>query len=188
MKLAGGVAGSVNCSPTPEFWLLSMSDTPQKGGKRPEFQIISRATSPIAVRGCSRRPFDLQPVVRKKVLRFKDTGQLRVGVTTVSPRQWSHFGAESYRNATQGAVCRCERWTIKKVECQRNDAFKLWDWRSKEFQPVHPKGNQSWIFSGRTDAEAKAPILWPPDVKSWLTGKDPDAGKDWRQKEKGQDG
>ena len=53
----------------------------------------------------------------------------------------------------------------------------------KEIQPVNPKGNQSWIFNGRTDAEA--PILWPPDVKNWLTGKDPDAGKDWRQEEKG---
>ena len=55
----------------------------------------------------------------------------------------------------------------------------------KEFQPVHPKGNQSWIFIRRTDAEAEAPILWPPDVKSWLIWKDPDAGKDWRQEEKG---
>ena len=50
----------------------------------------------------------------------------------------------------------------------------------KKIQPVHPKGNQSWIFIGRTDAEAEAPILWPPDVKNWFTGKDPDAGKDWR--------
>ena len=49
----------------------------------------------------------------------------------------------------------------------------------------HPKGNQSWIFIGRTDAEAETPILWPPDVKNWLTGKDPDAGRDWRQEEKG---
>ena len=56
---------------------------------------------------------------------------------------------------------------------------------SKEIQPVHPKGNQSWIFIGRTDAEAEAPILWPPDSKNWLTEKDPDAGKDWRQEEKG---
>ena len=55
----------------------------------------------------------------------------------------------------------------------------------KEIQPVHPKGNQSWIFIGRTDAEAEAPILWPPDVKNWLLRKDPDAGKDWRQEEKG---
>ena len=51
---------------------------------------------------------------------------------------------------------------------------------SKEIQPVHPKENQSWIFIGRTDAEAKSPILWPPDAKSWLIGKDPDAGKNWR--------
>ena len=55
----------------------------------------------------------------------------------------------------------------------------------KEIKPVNPKGNQSWIFIGRTDAEAEAPILRPPDVKNWLIGKDPDAGKDWRQEEKG---
>ena len=52
----------------------------------------------------------------------------------------------------------------------------------KEIQPVHPKWNQSWIFIGRTDVEAETPILWPPDVKNWLIGKDPDAGEDWRQK------
>ena len=56
---------------------------------------------------------------------------------------------------------------------------------SREIQPVHPKGNQSWIFLDRTDAEAESPILWPPDVKSWLIWKDPDAGKDWRQEDKG---
>ena len=55
----------------------------------------------------------------------------------------------------------------------------------KEIQPVNPKGDQSWVFIGRTDAEAEAPILWLPDAKNWLTGKDPDAGKDWRQEEKG---
>ena len=55
----------------------------------------------------------------------------------------------------------------------------------KKIQPVHPKGNQSWIFIRRTDAGAETPILWPPDVKNWLIGKDPDAGKDWRQEEKG---
>ena len=54
----------------------------------------------------------------------------------------------------------------------------------KEIQPVHPKGNQSWMFIGRTDVEAAAPILWPPDAKSWLIWKDPDSGKDWRQEEK----
>ena len=81
-------------------------------------------------------------------------------------------------------------WSVKKAEYQRTDAFELWCWRKllspsdcKEIHPVNPKGNQSWIFTGRTDAEA--PILWPPDVKNWLIGKDPDAGKDWRQEEKG---
>ena len=55
----------------------------------------------------------------------------------------------------------------------------------KEIQPIHPKGNQSWIFIGRTDAEAETQTLWPPHAKNWLTRKDPDAGKDWRQEEKG---
>ena len=87
----------------------------------------------------------------------------------------------------------CESWTGKKAERLRIDAF----WTvvlentlespldCKEIQPVHPKGDQSWVFIGRTDAEAEAPILWPLDAKNWLTGKDPDAGKDWRQEEKG---
>ena len=87
----------------------------------------------------------------------------------------------------------CKSWLIKKAECQRIDAFELWCWRRlfespldcKEIQPVNPRGNQSWIFIGRTDAEAETPILWPPDVKNWLIEKDPDAGKDWRQEEKG---
>ena len=55
----------------------------------------------------------------------------------------------------------------------------------KEIQPVHPKGDQSWVFFGRTDAKAETPILWPPDAKRWLIGKDSDAGRDWGQKEKG---
>ena len=54
-----------------------------------------------------------------------------------------------------------------------------------DIKPVHPKGNQPWIFIGRTDAEAETPILWPPDLKNWFIGKDPDAGKDWGQEEKG---
>ena len=86
-----------------------------------------------------------------------------------------------------------ESWNIKKTECRRSDAFELLVLEKtlespldcKEIQPVHPKGNQSWIFIGRADAEAEALILWPTDVKNWLIGKDPDAGKDWRQEEKG---
>ena len=86
----------------------------------------------------------------------------------------------------------CKRWTIKKAEHQRIDAFGLWCWRRldspldcKEIQPVHPKGDQSWVFIGRTDFEAETLVLWPPDAKSWLIWKDPDAGKDWRREEKG---
>ena len=77
----------------------------------------------------------------------------------------------------------CESCTMKKAERLRIDAFELWCWRRLEspldckIKLVHPKGNQSWIFPGRTDAEAEAPILWPPDKKNWLTGKDSDAGK-----------
>ena len=86
----------------------------------------------------------------------------------------------------------CESWTIKKDEHRRIDAFELWCWRRtleslldcKEIQPVHPKGDQSWVFIGRTDIEAETPILWPPDVKSWLIGKDPGAGRDWGWEEK----
>ena len=90
---------------------------------------------------------------------------------------------------------RCESWTIKKAEGRRIDAFELWCWRRllrvpwtarrSNLRTDYPKGDQSWIFFGRTDAEVEAPIIWPPDVKNWLIGKDPDAGKDWRQKEKG---
>ena len=88
---------------------------------------------------------------------------------------------------------RCESWTIKKAERQRIDAFQLWCWRicespldSKNIQSVNPKGNESWIFIGGSDTEAEALILWPPDAKSQIMGKKPDAGKDWGQEEKGQ--
>ena len=80
----------------------------------------------------------------------------------------------------------CESWTLKKAEHWKIDAFELWCWRRFLRVPwTARRSNQSWIFIGRTDAEAEAPILWPPDAKNWLTGKDPDAGKDWRQEEKG---
>ena len=86
----------------------------------------------------------------------------------------------------------CERWHsegwVPKNWCFRTVVLeKILESSldSKEIQPVHPKGNQSWIFIGRTDAEAETPILWPPDAKSQLFGKDPDAGKDWGKEEKG---
>ena len=84
------------------------------------------------------------------------------------------------------------------LDCEESWALKNWYFWTvmlektlespldrKEMQPVHPKGNQYWVFIGRTDAEAEAPIIWPPDGKSWLIGKDPEAGKDWGQEEKG---
>ena len=88
---------------------------------------------------------------------------------------------------------RCGSWTIKVAECRKNWYF----WTvmlektlespldCSEIKPVHPKGNQSWIFIGSTDAEAEAPVVWPPDVRSQLIGKDPDAGKERRQEETG---
>ena len=80
----------------------------------------------------------------------------------------------------------------KKAESRRTDAFEARCWRRlespldcKQILPVHPKGNQPWMFVGRADAKAETPILWPPDGKSWLIRKDPDAGKDWRKEKKG---
>ena len=87
----------------------------------------------------------------------------------------------------------CEGW-----DCKESWALKNWCFWTvvlektlkspldyKEIQPVHPKGNPSWVFIGRTDVEAETPILWPPDVKSWLIWKDPDAGKDWGRRRRG---
>ena len=83
---------------------------------------------------------------------------------------------------------------MKKAECRRIDAFELWCWRRlltvpwtarREIQPVHPKGDQSWVFIGRTDVEAETPIFLPLQVKSWLIGKHSDAGRDSGQEEKG---
>ena len=88
---------------------------------------------------------------------------------------------------------KCESWTYKENWAPKNWCF----WTvmldktlgspldCKEIKPINPKENQSWIFIGRNDAETEAPVLWPPDVKNWLIGKDLDAGKDWGQEEKG---
>ena len=87
----------------------------------------------------------------------------------------------------------CQSWDYKESWSPKNPCF----WTvvlektlenpldCKEIQSVHPKGDQSWVFTGRTDVEGEAPVLWPPDVKSWLTGKDPAVGKDWGQEKKG---
>ena len=86
----------------------------------------------------------------------------------------------------------CENWTVKKAECQRTDAFELVLEKTlespldcKEIQPVHSEGDQPRHFFGRNDAKAETPVLWPPHAKSWLIGKDSDAGRNWGQEEKG---
>ena len=86
----------------------------------------------------------------------------------------------------------CENWAIKKADAEELILLncvleKILESPLifKEIQPVNPKGNQSWIFTGRTDAEVEAPILWPPDAKSWLIIKDPEYGKDWSLEKKG---
>ena len=89
----------------------------------------------------------------------------------------SHVGMWELNHKESWALENCFFWTVV-LEKTLESPFDC-----KEIKPVNPKGNQSWIFIARTDAEA--PIFWPPDVKIWLTGKDPDAGKDWRQEEKG---
>ena len=103
------------------------------------------------------------------------------------PRDWTQASCTAGRFFTSWATREA-----KKAERQRIDVFELQCWRRlwesldcKEIKPVNPKGNQPWIFIGRTDADAETPILWPPNVKSWLIRKDLDAGKDWRQEEKG---
>ena len=110
-------------------------------------------------------------------------------------KQRHHFANKGPHSQSNGfSSSHVQMWELdyRKAECQRIDEFELWCWRTvegpldfKEIKLVNPKRNQPWIYIGRTDAEAEVPILWPPDVMSWLTGKDPDAEKDWRQEEKG---
>ena len=111
-------------------------------------------------------------------------------------KQRHHFADKGPSNQSYGFSSSCvwmweldqkESWVLKNwcfwtVVVEKTLENPL-DW--KEIQPVHSKGDQSWVFTGRTDAEAETPILWPPDTKSWLIGKDPDAGKDWRHEERG---
>ena len=118
-----------------------------------------------------------------------------INLDTLIKKQRHYFankGPSSQGYDFSSVMYGCKSWTIKKAEYWSIDAFELWCWRRllrvpwlQGKQPINPRGNQSWIFIGRTDAEAEAPILWLPDAKNWLIGKDPDAGKDWRQKEKG---
>ena len=111
----------------------------------------------------------------------KDWGQEEKWTTEDEMAGWHHW------------LDGCESWTVKKAEHWRIDAFELWCWRkllrvpwtARRSNQSIPEGDQAWDFFGRNDAEAETPVLWPPHVKSWLIGKDPDVGKDWRQEEKG---
>ena len=118
-----------------------------------------------------------------------------------SPNQFQHIYIITWRKIIWCLSCvryifsfqsshQC--WDIFLLFSSFFDAFELWCWKGlrspldcKEIKPVNLKGNQSWIFTGRTDAEAEAPIHWPLDAKNWLIGKDPNAGNDWGQEEKG---
>ena len=115
--------------------------------------------------------------------------------TQLFKKQRQYFANEDPTNQSYGFSSSCVwMWELEYKECWAPKNWRFWtvvlektlksplDY--KEIQPVHPKGNQSWIFIGRTDAEAETLIIWPPDAKSWLIWKDPDAGKDWRE-EKG---
>ena len=117
------------------------------------------------------------------------------------PRQ--HIERQRYYFANKGPSSRGYGFSsghvwMWELDCEESWALKNWCFWTvvlektlespldcKEIQPVHPKGDQPWVFVGRTDAEAETPILWPPHAKSWLIGKDPDAGRDWGQEEKG---
>ena len=96
--------------------------------------------------------------------------------------QYAHAKAEKVPGTESLAVNSSYLYML--INCWRRLLRVPWTARRSNHS-INPKGNQSWIFIGRTDAEAEAPRLWLPDVKNWLTGKDPDAGKDWRQEEKG---
>ena len=111
---------------------------------------------------------------------------------TLQSMSFQRVGQDWVANTFTSFMYGYESWTIKKAEHQRIDAFELWCWGTlespldcKDIKPINPKRNQPWIFIGRTDAEAETPILWPPNVKNWCTGKDPYVRKYWRQEEKG---
>ena len=132
-------------------------------------------------------------------MKFKDTCSLEESYaqTRQHIKKQRHYFADSGPSSQSYGFSSSHVW-MWELDCKENWALKNWCFWTvvlektlespldcKEIQPVHPKGNQSWIVIGRTDAEAEVPILWPPIAKNWLIWKDPDAGEDWRQEEKG---
>ena len=118
-------------------------------------------------------------------------------------QSWQHIKKQRHYFADKGPSSQSYGFTSSHIgmwELDHKESWALKNWcfwtvvlektlesplDCMEIQSAHPKGDQSWIFIERTDAEAQAPMIWPPDAKSWLIGKDPDAGKDWRREEKG---
>jgi len=147
----------------------------------------------------SARGHSLEASERSRRISDKNTLGLDIGIAD-QPRQ--HIQKQSHYFANKGPSSQSYDFSTSHVWMWELDYQESWvrkNWcfwtvvlektlesplDCKEVQPVHPKGNQSWIFIGRTDAEAETPILWPLNAKNWLIGKDPDAGKDWRQEEK----
>ena len=116
---------------------------------------------------------NLDSILKSRDISDKDPSSQRYGFSSSHAWMWELDHKESWvpRN-----------WCFWTVVLEKTHENPL---ECKEIKPVNPKGNQSWIFTGRADAEAEAPILWPPDAKNWVIGKDPDAWKYWRQEEKG---
>ena len=142
-------------------------------------------------------PKSLQMVIA--AMKLKDTCSLKEKLwpTWIAYKKQRHYFANKRPSSQNYGFFSSPVW-MWELDCEESWVPKSWCFRTvvlektlespldcKEIQPVHPKGNQSWIFIGRTDAEAETPILWLPDAKNWHFWKDPNAGKDWRQEEKG---
>ena len=132
-------------------------------------------------------------------LKLKDTPWKKSYMTNLDSTLKSSDSALTknvcYSQSSGFSSSHAQMWELDRKEgwVSENDAFQLWCWRRlwesldcEEIKPVNPKGNQPWVFIGKTDVEAEAPILWPLDSKSWLIEKDPNGGKDWSQEEKGE--
>ena len=130
--------------------------------------------------------WQLQPWNQKMLASWKESYDKPKQCIT---KQRHHFADQG--PYSKGCGLSSSRVRIWQLDHKESRVLKNWCFQAlespldKEIKPVHPKGNQSWIFIGRTDVEAETPMFWPPDVKSWLIWKDPDVGKDWRQEEKG---